>query len=140
MNGSPDPGKLSRMFPVADERSSSGAPASGGGGVRVTPLETSACRLGRASVAVESELVEGGVLFELPVVRFSLGRSGSSSLNGGLTVGLTGALLGAALAELFKGLLGELLAVLFALEAAWCNLGLSGGLSGALPLDEAFGL
>jgi hypothetical protein len=143
MNGSPDPGKLSRMFPLGDERSSSGASTRGGEGARVTPLETSACRLGRASAAAASEFVEG-VAFELPVVRFSLGRSGSS-LKGGLLgrsllEELLGVLLALALAELFYGLLGELLAVLFPLEAALCNLGLSGGLSGALLLDDAPGL
>ena len=135
MNGSSDPGKLSRLFPLADERSSSGALTTGGAGVRVTPLETSACRLGRASADVASEFVDG-VLFELPLVRLSLGRSGSS-LNGGL---LGGGLLGVVLAELFDGLLEAVPAVLAPLEAGLRNLGLSGGLSGALPLDEALGL
>jgi hypothetical protein len=49
---------------------------------------------------------------------------------------LPAGLLGVALAELFEGLLVELPAVLFPLEAALCNL----GLSGALPLDEAAAL
>jgi hypothetical protein len=97
---------------------------------------------------VASEFVEGGVPFELPLVRFSLGRSGSS-LNGGLLGGvlleesleaLLGGLLALVLADLFEGLLEEPPAELAPLEAALCNLGLSGGLSGALPLDEAPGL
>jgi hypothetical protein len=93
---------------------------------------------------VASEFVEGGVLFELPLVRLSLGRSGSS-LKGGLLgrsllEGPLGVLLALVLAEMFDGLVGGLLAVLFPLEAGLRNLGLSGGLSGALPLDEALGL
>jgi hypothetical protein len=54
--------------------------------------------------------------------------------------GLLGGLLALVLAELFEGLFEEPPAVLAPLEAALCSLGRSGGLSGALPLDETPGL
>jgi hypothetical protein len=74
MNGSPDAGILCRMFPFTDEESpSEGAPTCGGEGVRVTPLATSAWRLGRASEFVD------GVLPPVELPRFNCGGPSSAS-------------------------------------------------------------
>src|SRR5579863_5033574 len=75
MNGSPLSGILCDVRGLDDEVPS-GAPTRGGEGIRVTPLTSSACRLGRASATTGSEESAGGR------PRRNTGRSGSPESRG----------------------------------------------------------